>query len=176
RCSAGPARRADHHVRRRRARAAGSDHSLAPALGPRRVKLASTVAFVAGAVAAAATVQTPAPVLSPRDELKTITLPAGYRLELVASEPLVRDPVVIDWDGQGRLWVVEMAGYMNDTQAGHEHDPTGRVVVLEDTNGDGTMDKRTVFADGLVLPRALKVLDQGVLVGEPPNLWFMKDA
>ena len=48
------------------------------------------------------------------------------------------------------------------------------VVVLEDTNGDGKMDKRTVFADKLVLPRALKVLESGVLVGEPPNLWLMK--
>ena len=95
------------------------------------------------------------PVLSPAEELKTIYMPPGYHLELVASEPLVQDPVVIDWDTEGRLWVVEMVGYMNDIQAGHEHDPLGRVVVLEDTNHDGTMDKRTVFADGLVLPRAL---------------------
>jgi mono/diheme cytochrome c family protein/glucose/arabinose dehydrogenase len=116
------------------------------------------------------------PVRSPADELKTIVMPPGYHLELVAAEPLVQDPVVIDWDADGRLWVVEMAGYMNDIQAGHEHDPVGRIVVLEDTDGDGRMDKRTVFADGLILPRALKVLDNGVLVGEPPHLWFMPDA
>ena len=116
------------------------------------------------------------PVRSPADELKTIVMPPGYHLELVASEPLVQDPVVIDWDGDGRLWVVEMVGYMNDITAKNEHEPLGRVVVLQDTNGDGKMDKRTVFADGLILPRALKVLDNGVLVGEPPNLWFMPDA
>src|SRR5688500_666041 len=117
-----------------------------------------------------------APVLSPAQELATMTLPAGYRLELVASEPLIQDPVVIDWDKEGRLWAVEMPGYMTDIRASNEHDPTGRVVTLEDTNRDGRMDKRTVFADGLVLPRALKVLDKGVLVAEPPNLWYMQDA
>jgi len=116
------------------------------------------------------------PVRSPAEELETIYMPPGYRLELVASEPLVQDPVVIDWDPDGRLWVVEMAGYMNDIQATREHDPVGRIVVLEDTNHDGTMDKRTVFADGLILPRALAVFDHGVLVGEPPNLWLMKDT
>jgi mono/diheme cytochrome c family protein/glucose/arabinose dehydrogenase len=139
-------------------------------------KLTLTAVLAAGAVATGATFQTPAPVLSPRDELKTFVLPAGYHLELVASEPLVQDPVVVDWDADGRLWVVEMTGYMNDIQAAGEREPTGRVVVLQDTNGDGTMDKRAVFAEGLVLPRALKVLDTGVLIGEPPNLWFMRDA
>ena len=69
-----------------------------------------------------------------------------------------------------------MVGYMNDIQATGEHNPVGRVVVLEDRNGDGVMDTRTVFADHLVLPRALKVLAHGVLVGEPPNLWLMRDT
>ena len=108
--------------------------------------------------------------------MKTFHLHAGYRLELVASEPLIQDPVVIDWDNDGRLWAIEMPGYMTDIQASRELEPLGRVVVLQDTNGDGRMDKRTVFADGLVLARALKVLDKGVLVGEPPNLWFMQDT
>src|SRR5262245_6852632 len=76
------------------------------------------------------------PVLSPADELKAILMPPGYRLELVASEPLVQDPVVVDWDADGRLWVVEMAGYMNDIAAVREHDPVGRVVVLQDADGD----------------------------------------
>jgi mono/diheme cytochrome c family protein/glucose/arabinose dehydrogenase len=114
--------------------------------------------------------------LSPAEEMKTFFMPPGYRVELVASEPLVQDPILIDWDPDGRLWVVEMPGYMHDMRASDEHDPTGRIVVLEDADDDGKMDKRTVFADGLVLPRALKVLDQGVLVGEPPNVWLMRDT
>ena len=88
------------------------------------------------------------------DALKTFYMPPGYRVELVASEPLVQEPVAIDWDLEGRLWVVEMPGFMADITGSNEHEPIGRVVVLEDTNGDGRMDKRTVFADGLVLARS----------------------
>ena len=76
---------------------------------------------------------------------------------------------MIDWDGEGRMWVVEMPGYMPDINAKGEHEPIGKIVVLEDTNRDGRMDKRTVFQDGLVLARWLKVLARGVLVAEPPE-------
>ena len=103
-------------------------------------------------------------------------MPPGYRLELVASEPLVQDPILIDWDPAGRLWAIELPGYMRDINASGEYEPIGRIVVLEDTNGDGVMDRRTVFADGLIQPLAVKVLDQGVLVGEPPNIWLMRDT
>ena len=116
------------------------------------------------------------PALSPADSMKTFVLQPGYRVELVASEPMIQDPVAIDFDPEGRMWVVEMIGYMNTILASNEHEPLGRIVVLEDTNDDGRMDKRTVFAEGLVLPRALKVLAHGVLVGEPPNLWLMRDT
>ena len=60
------------------------------------------------------------------------------------------------------MWVVEMPAlrYLKAIRGGNERDPIGRIVVLEDTNDDGTMDKRTVFLDGLVLPRAMKVLDR----------------
>jgi mono/diheme cytochrome c family protein/glucose/arabinose dehydrogenase len=117
-----------------------------------------------------------APVLSPEEEKKTMVLPPGYRVELVASEPIVIDPIAIDFDADGRLWVLEMPGFMSGPGGANTRDPINNVVVLEDENADGVMDKRTVFADKLVLPRALKVLDSGVLVGEPPNLWLMKDT
>jgi len=117
------------------------------------------------------------PSLSPEEALKTFYMPPGYHLELVASEPLVQDPIVMDWDPQGRLWVLEMPGFVPDLQAPEPFlEPVGKVVVLEDTNRDGKMDKRTVFADQLVLARSLKVLDAGILVAEPPNVWLMKDT
>jgi mono/diheme cytochrome c family protein/glucose/arabinose dehydrogenase len=116
------------------------------------------------------------PPLSPDEALGTFHMAPGYRLELVASEPMIQEPVAIDWDTDGRLWAVEMPGFMADLTGSNEHDPIGRVVVLEDANDDGRMDKRTVFADGLILARSLKVLDRGVLVAEPPNVWLMRDT
>lgn len=117
-----------------------------------------------------------APVLSAEEEQKTLVLPPGYRVELVASEPLVIDPIAMDFDADGRLWVLEMPGFTSGPGGANTREPINNVVVLDDRNGDGMMDTRTVFADKLVLPRALKVLDTGVLIGEPPNLWFMKDT
>jgi mono/diheme cytochrome c family protein/glucose/arabinose dehydrogenase len=116
------------------------------------------------------------PPLPPDVAVTKFAMPPGYRVELVASEPLIQDPVMIDWDGDGRMWAVEMPGYMPDINAKGEHEPIGKIVVLEDTNSDGRMDKRTVFQDGLVLARWLKVLDRGVLVAEPPNLWLFHDT
>ncbi len=108
--------------------------------------------------------------------MKTFFLPPGYRVELVAAEPMIQEPVLVDFDPHGRLWVVEMLGYMQNMAATTEREPLGRISVLEDTNADGKMDKKTVFLDQLILPRALKVLDRGVLVAEPPNLWLAKDT
>ena len=89
---------------------------------------------------------------------------------------MIEEPILIDWDPDGRMWVIEERGYMQDLPATNERQPIGRISVLEDTNNDGKMDKKTVFMDGLVLPRALKVLDHGVLIGEPPHLWLARDT
>src|SRR5436190_213949 len=114
--------------------------------------------------------------LTPEEEMKTFSLPPGYRVELVASDPMIESPILMDFDADGRLWVLEMLTFLPDTSGRDAKEPLNRVSVLEDTNGDGKMDKKTVFADKLAMPRALKVLEHGVLIGEPPNLWLMKDT
>jgi mono/diheme cytochrome c family protein/glucose/arabinose dehydrogenase len=116
------------------------------------------------------------PALAPDAAMKTFFLPPGYRLELVASEPMIEDPVWIDMDPDGRVWVVEMRGFMPDASGRGERAPVGRISVLEDDDDDGRMDRSTVFLDGLVLPRSVKVLDRGVLVAEPPHLWLARDT
>ena len=97
--------------------------------------------------------------VAPVDALTAFSMPPGYRIELVASEPLVQAPVAIDWDTEGRLWVVEMPGFMADITGSNEHADPIDVVVLEDLDADGRMT--SVFAEGLVLARSLKVLDRG---------------
>jgi putative membrane-bound dehydrogenase-like protein len=117
----------------------------------------------------------PAPVLSPDEALKTFQLAPGFRMELVAAEPLVQSPVQAQFDHQGRLWIVEMTGYMPTPDAVGEQEPTGSIVILTDTNGDGRMDTRAVFLDGLVMPRAVMLVAGGALVAEPPQVWFARD-
>lgn len=120
-------------------------------------------------------VTTVAHVHSIEDALASFRLPEGYRVEVVAYEPMVQDPVAIDFDADGRMYVVEMRGYMPDISGENEDRRNGRIVVLEDTNWDGLMDRRTVFMDSLVLPRAVKVLEHGVLVAATPYLWLARD-
>ena len=118
----------------------------------------------------------PPPVLTPEEELKTFQVEKGFRVELVACEPMIQSPVAISFDDQGRMFVVEMRGYMNDVAGAGEKESNGRVSLLEDTKGTGRMDKATAFVDGLVMPRSVLAVNGGALVAEPPNLYFCKDT
>ena len=118
----------------------------------------------------------PSPVVPPDRALKTFQIASGFRIDQIACEPLVEDPVRIAFDAEGRLWVVEMRGYMPTIDGRGEKAPTGKIAVLEDTDGDGRMDKRTVFLDGLVMPRAIGFAAGGVLVAEPPRLLLCRDT
>lgn len=118
----------------------------------------------------------PAPVLSAADQMGTFRLPEGFRAEIVAAEPLIATPVAAQFDHQGRLWVVEMTGYMRRPDGVGETEPNGSVVILEDTDRDGRMDRRTVFLGGLVMPRSVMLFRDGALVAEPPRLWFARDT
>ena len=118
----------------------------------------------------------PAPALSPAEALKSFEIAPGFKLECVAHEPLVADPVCFEFDPDGRMWVVEMRGWMLDVNGTGEGDPIGQVVVLEDTDGDTLYDKSTVFLDKLVMPRTVSFVRGGVLIAEPPNLWYCRDT
>jgi len=116
--------------------------------------------------------------LSPEESMKHMYLPKGYHLQLVASEPMVSQPVAIAWDGDGRMYVAELNTYMKDVDGTGEGRPACKIVRLEDTNGDGVMDKQTVYADNLVMPRMILPLDNRVLVNETysNNIYSYEDT
>lgn len=118
----------------------------------------------------------PAPARTPEEELGTFKLAPGFKVEIAAADPLVQDPVAIAFGPDGRLWVVEMRGYMSDLDGTGEDQPVGRVVVLRDRDGDGRYDESTVFVDGLVLPRAIALVGDGALIGAPPELAYWRDT
>jgi mono/diheme cytochrome c family protein/glucose/arabinose dehydrogenase len=118
----------------------------------------------------------PAPIRTPNEELKTFKLPPGFRIELVATEPMVEEPIALTFDPDGRMYVVELRAYMPDMAGTGELDPIGRIVRLESSRGDGQYDKSTTFLDNLVIPRAVGLAGDGVIVAEPPNVWFCRDT
>ena len=118
----------------------------------------------------------PAPALKPEEALRSFKVAPGYRIELAAAEPLVQEPVAIAFGPDGRMWVAEMRGYMPDLDGKGEDAPVGRISVLRDADGDGRYEEAKVFLDGLVLPRALAVVGDGLLVGAPPDLIFYRDT
>jgi glucose/arabinose dehydrogenase/mono/diheme cytochrome c family protein len=115
----------------------------------------------------------PAPVLSVDEALKAFTIEKGFVIEPVAAEPLIDKPVALTFDTKGRMWVCEMRGYMPNIDGDDEDKPTGRIAILEDTNGDGKADKRTTFLDNLVLPRAIALVPGGILFGDQTKLYFV---
>src|SRR5260221_14407570 len=99
---------------------------------------------------------------------------SGFNKRLVPPKPLIAPPIALSFDEKGRMWVGEMMDYMPHTAGTGEDAPTGKVVILSDKNGDGVMDDSKIFLDSLVLPRAICLIDDGILVAEPPRLWYYK--
>jgi len=110
------------------------------------------------------------PPYNPRAALRTIHVDKGFHVELFVSEPMIKSPVAMDWDENGRIYVAEDTGYPLDTR------PIGRIVLLEDTDGDGIPDRSTVFADHIVMPNGVMCWRGGILVTAAPDVWFFKDT
>ncbi|GEO03380.1 cytochrome c [Adhaeribacter aerolatus] len=106
---------------------------------------------------------------SAENALSTFEIEPGFKIELVAAEPLVADPVAMEIDENGNMYVVEMHGYPLDKSG------TGKVKLLRDTNGDGRMDQSTTFAEGLMLPTGIMRWKKGILVTDPPNVLYLED-
>ena len=111
-----------------------------------------------------------APV-EPGAALGTFAVKPPFRMELVAAEPLVHDPVAMAFDAEGRLYVVEMRGYSEQRD-----DQLSAIRLLEDTDDDGRFDRSTVFAGNMRWPTAVACWDGGVFVADAPDIWYMKDT
>jgi putative membrane-bound dehydrogenase-like protein len=129
---------------------------------------------VAAILFAGALVAAPLPSpFSPADAQKAFEVVPGLRVELVAAEPLVASPCAIAFDTKGRLFVAENRGYPIGPKEGEK--PAGVIALLEDTDGDGRMDKRTVYADGLTFPNGVLPWEGGLIVTCAPDVLFLKD-
>ncbi|HXW04957.1 MAG TPA: c-type cytochrome [Vicinamibacterales bacterium] len=95
----------------------------------------------------------PVKALAPEEQAKQFWLPAGYRIEAVLSDPLIDSPGQLTFDGNGRMFVVELRGYEQTLDGIDSLVPTGRISAHEDRDGDGTFEHHTVFVDGLLFPR-----------------------
>jgi putative membrane-bound dehydrogenase-like protein len=111
------------------------------------------------------------PPKSPEESLATIEVAEGFRVELVAAEPLVVDPVAMAFDEQGRVYVVEMVDYSE-----RDKDWLGRIRLLSDKDGDGRFETSQVFAEDLSWPTAVACYDGGIFVGNAPHILYLKDA
>jgi putative membrane-bound dehydrogenase-like protein len=114
----------------------------------------------------------PGQPLSPEDAVARMTVPDGFRVEVVASEPDLVNPVAMTFDERGQVWVTESLEYPRRSP-GPGRD---RVKVLEDTDGDGKADRFTVFAEGLNIPSGIAVGHGGVWVANAPDILFLRDT
>jgi putative membrane-bound dehydrogenase-like protein len=115
------------------------------------------------------------PARSPAEALRTFQLESGLRIELVAAEPLVVNPVAFVFDGPHRLFVAEGRGYPDPIEGG-AHTTAGRIALLEDRDGDGRFERRTDFATGLGYVNGLALWRGGVFVTAAPDLLYLKDT
>jgi putative heme-binding domain-containing protein len=114
----------------------------------------------------------PGPALSPAEAIARMRVPDGFHVELVAAEPDLVNPVAMTFDERGRIWVTESLEYPRHS-AGPGRD---RIKILEDTDGDGKVDKVTIFADGLNIPSGIAVGHGGVWVCNSPDILFLQDT
>lgn len=103
------------------------------------------------------------------ETLNLFQIADGFKIELVASEPLIADPVAMEIDEEGKMYVVEMHGYPLDKSG------SGKVILLTDSNGNGIMDQRTVFAEGLRLPTGIMRWKKGVIITDAPDVLYLED-
>lgn len=113
-----------------------------------------------------------APILNLEEALASFEIHPDFELETIAHEPLIFDPIVIQYDAAGRIWAVEMTTYMPNTQADGEMKHESQIVVLTDTDQDGKMDKRQVIIEKILLPRALSFIQGGILWADHTKLYF----
>jgi putative membrane-bound dehydrogenase-like protein len=114
------------------------------------------------------------PPLSPMESLKLAHLGDGFEMELMAAEPMVIDPVAIEWGPDGKLWVAEMADYPLGRDG--KMKPGGRIRYLEDTDRDGDYDKSTLFMTGVNFPTGVLPWRSGVVVTAAPEIFYVADT
>ncbi len=114
------------------------------------------------------------PPKSPQESMRNFQTHADLKVQLVASEPQITDPVAIDFGPDGTVWVVQMSDYGHGVE--EEFVPTGEVRVLKDVDGDGFYESSTVFLDGLRYPTDVKVWKDGALICDAPDILFARDV